>query len=157
MIEDMQLRGLSPNTQIAYVRSVRQLAEYWGKSPQEIKEEELRRCFLHLKNEKRVSSSTFSVMFYAIKFLYQYTLQRNQFASSCRAARFARLGSGPGCLAAATLPGQPHLSASFDGGSEMETLISCWMAHHRDGIASAPSHLLSIRCCPTDTKPQVPV
>jgi site-specific recombinase XerD len=64
MIEDMQLRGLSPNTQSAYVRSVRQLAEYWGKSPQEIKEEELRRYFLYLKNEKRVSSSTFSVMFY---------------------------------------------------------------------------------------------
>lgn len=77
MIEDMQLRGLSANTQIAYVRSVRQLAEYWGKSPKEIKEEELRRYFLYLKNEKRVSSSTFSVIFYAIKFFYRYTLQRN--------------------------------------------------------------------------------
>jgi site-specific recombinase XerD len=83
MIEDMQLRGLSPNTQIAYVRSVRQLAEYWSKSPQEIAspqendEEELRRYFLYLKNEKRVSSSTFSVMFYGIKFFYQYTLKRD--------------------------------------------------------------------------------
>jgi len=76
MIEDMQLRGLSANTQIAYVRSVRQLAEYWGKSPKEIKEEELRRYFLYLKNEKRVSSSTFSVIFYAIKFFYRYTLKR---------------------------------------------------------------------------------
>ena len=77
MIEDMQLRGLSPNTQIAYVRSVRQLAAYWGKSPQEISEEELRRYFLYLKNEKRVSTSTFSVMFYGIKFFYQYTLKRD--------------------------------------------------------------------------------
>ena len=42
MIEDMQLRDLSPNTQIAYVRSVRQLAEYYGKSPKDIGEEELR-------------------------------------------------------------------------------------------------------------------
>ena len=76
MIEDMQLRGLSPNTQIAYVRSVRQLAEYWRKSPEEIGEEELRHYFLYLKNEKHVSSSTFSVIFYAIKFFYQYTLRR---------------------------------------------------------------------------------
>lgn len=28
MIEDMQLRGLSPRTQEAYVRAVRQLAEH---------------------------------------------------------------------------------------------------------------------------------
>jgi site-specific recombinase XerD len=83
MIEDMQLRGLSPNTQTAYVRSVRQLAEYCRKSPQEIAspeendEEELRRYFLYLKNEKRVSSSTFSVIFCAIKFFHQHTLQRN--------------------------------------------------------------------------------
>jgi integrase/recombinase XerD len=77
MIEDMQLRGLSPNTQIAYVRSVRQLVEYWHKSPEEIGEEELRRYFLYLKNEKQVSSSTFNVVFYAIKFFYQYTLQRD--------------------------------------------------------------------------------
>ena len=28
MIEDLQLRGLSKNTQIAYVRVVRQLSEY---------------------------------------------------------------------------------------------------------------------------------
>ena len=33
MIEDMQLRGLSPGTQAAYVRAVRDLAVYYGKSP----------------------------------------------------------------------------------------------------------------------------
>jgi hypothetical protein len=142
---------------------VRQLAEYWSESPQEIaspqeiKEEELRRYFLYLKNEKRVSSSTFSVIFYAVKFFYQYTLQRNQLASSCRAAGFAWVGSGSGCLAAARLPDQPNYTASFDEGSEMGRLISCWMAHLRDGIASAPSQVLSIPRRLTDTKPQIPV
>ena len=33
MIEDMQLRGLAPNTQEAYVRAVRQLTAYWDKTP----------------------------------------------------------------------------------------------------------------------------
>ena len=77
MIEDMQLRDLSLNTQIAYVRSVRQLAEHYDKSPKDISEEELRRYFLHLKNEKQVSGKTFVVIFYAIKFFYRYTLKRD--------------------------------------------------------------------------------
>jgi len=76
MIEDMQLRGLSENTQIAYVRVARQLAEYYDRSPKDISEEELRRYFLYLKNERRVSSNTFGVAFYGIKFLFQYTLKR---------------------------------------------------------------------------------
>jgi len=46
MIEDMQLRGLSPRTQEAYVRAVRQLAEHYGKTPDELTEEELRQYFL---------------------------------------------------------------------------------------------------------------
>jgi hypothetical protein len=51
MIEDMQLRGLSPRTQRAYIRVVRELAEYYSKSPDQISEEELRAYFLYLKNE----------------------------------------------------------------------------------------------------------
>ena len=55
MIEDMQLRGLSERTQEAYLRAVRQLAEYYGRSPDQISEAELRRFFLYLRNEKRAS------------------------------------------------------------------------------------------------------
>ena len=61
MIEDMQLRGLSENTQEAYVRAVRQLAEYYNKSPEQISDEELRQYFLYLKNAKKVSRSTLCV------------------------------------------------------------------------------------------------
>jgi hypothetical protein len=42
MVEDMQLRGLSPKTQEGYLRAVRQLAEYCQKSPDKIDEEDLR-------------------------------------------------------------------------------------------------------------------
>ena len=41
MVEDMQLRGLSEETQEAYVRAVRQLAEHYGKSPHHISDEEI--------------------------------------------------------------------------------------------------------------------
>lgn len=76
MIEDMQLRGLAEKTQDAYLRAVRQLAEYYNKSPDQISEEELRQYFLHLTNIKRVSSSSFSIALCGIKFFYQHSLQR---------------------------------------------------------------------------------
>lgn len=75
MIEDMQLRGLSENTQAAYVLAVRQLAEHYSRSPDQIAEEELRQYFLYLRNVKHVSPSTFTVALCAIKFLYRYTLK----------------------------------------------------------------------------------
>jgi integrase/recombinase XerD len=76
MVEDMQLRGLSEETQEAYVRAVRQLAEHYGKSPQRISDEELRQYFLHLTNVKQLSSSTIKVALYGIKFLFQHTLRK---------------------------------------------------------------------------------
>ena len=42
MLEDMQPRGLSARTQGAYVLTVRQLAEHFHRSPDQITEEELR-------------------------------------------------------------------------------------------------------------------
>jgi site-specific recombinase XerD len=77
MIEDMQLRGMAPSTQGNYVRAVRQLAEYWGKSPDQITEKEIREYFLHLKNVKQVAPNTYTVVLCGIKFFYQYTLQRD--------------------------------------------------------------------------------
>ena len=76
MLEDLQLRGVSTNTQEAYLRSVRRLAEHYGKSPDRIGEEELRRYFLHLKNERGISASSFQVALSGIKFFYHFTLKR---------------------------------------------------------------------------------
>ncbi|MBU4446510.1 MAG: phage integrase N-terminal SAM-like domain-containing protein [Candidatus Marinimicrobia bacterium] len=45
----MQLHGYSQRTIDAYVRAVRQLAEHYHKSPDQITEEELRQYFLYLE------------------------------------------------------------------------------------------------------------
>jgi len=74
MIEDMQLRGFAEKTQDAYLRAVRQLAEYYKKSPDTITEEELRRYFLYLKNVKQASRSTCTIALCSIKFFFQHTL-----------------------------------------------------------------------------------
>ena len=77
MIEDLQLRGMSANTQEAYLHAVRQLAQHYDKSPDRISENELRQYFLYLKNELNVSTSTFKVALSGIKFFYQHTLKRD--------------------------------------------------------------------------------
>jgi integrase/recombinase XerD len=74
MIEDMRLRGLSPHTERAYVQAVRGLAEYYPKSPEQVSEEELRRYFLYLIEEKKLSRSSCTVALCGIQFFYEYTL-----------------------------------------------------------------------------------
>ncbi|MCP4996074.1 MAG: tyrosine-type recombinase/integrase [Gammaproteobacteria bacterium] len=92
MIQDMQLRGLSSKTQDGYVRAVKQLAVYYGKSPDQITSEELRHYFLYLKNEKQVSRSGFQVALCGIKFFYEKTLgQTWQLFELIRPAREKKL------------------------------------------------------------------
>ncbi|MGH9957568.1 MAG: site-specific integrase [Pyrinomonadaceae bacterium] len=76
MIECLQLRGLSERTQEAYVRAVRQPAEHYHKSPDQISEEELRQYFLFLKNVKHYSRNTMTIAICGIRFLYEQTLNR---------------------------------------------------------------------------------
>ena len=76
MIEDMQLRGFAPGTQHVYVQAVQCFAQHFGKSPDQITEEELRQYFLYLRNERRVARSTATVALCAIKFFYEHTVQR---------------------------------------------------------------------------------
>ncbi len=77
MIEDMQLRGFSPRTQESYTTAVRQLAEHYHTSPDRLSEEDLRRYFLYLANEKKVARATATIALCGIKFLYEHTLQRD--------------------------------------------------------------------------------
>jgi site-specific recombinase XerD len=76
-IEDMQLRGFAPTTQQVYVSAVRQLAAYYGRSPDKITNEQLRDYFLYLINEKQIAQGTYKVAISSIKFLYEQTLQRS--------------------------------------------------------------------------------
>ncbi len=48
MLDDMRLRKLSPKTQVAYVRSVRNFTRFLGQPPDAASAEDLRRYQLHL-------------------------------------------------------------------------------------------------------------
>jgi site-specific recombinase XerD len=76
LIEDMQLRGLSANTQRAYLQAIELLARHFNRSPALLTNQDLRLYFLYLCNERHVSRSTTTVTLCAIKFLFEQTLQR---------------------------------------------------------------------------------
>ena len=76
MKEDLQLAGYSLRTQKSYIDTVRVLANYYHRSPDQITEDEIRRFFLHMINEKKSSASSITVYLCGIKFFYETTLKR---------------------------------------------------------------------------------
>jgi integrase/recombinase XerD len=77
MLEDMDLRGFSVRTQVSYVRSVAALARYFGRSPAALSDEEIRRYFVYLKCERKLSRQTVTIALCGIKFLVETTLKRD--------------------------------------------------------------------------------
>jgi site-specific recombinase XerD len=76
MFEDMHLHGLSKNTQESYLMSVRVLARYYWRPPDQITETEIRKFFLYLMDEKKSSAATIASYYYGIKFFYEKTLAK---------------------------------------------------------------------------------
>jgi Phage integrase, N-terminal SAM-like domain len=58
MIEDMQVRNLSPHTQDSYVQQVSLFARHFTKSPEVLGPEEIRSYQLYLTNEKKLAPSS---------------------------------------------------------------------------------------------------
>ena len=77
MMNDMQLHGFAKRTHQAYVRTVRQLQQFYNLSPETISEEQLRDYFIHRKNVSHWSPSTMRIAYNGIKFFYTYTLKRD--------------------------------------------------------------------------------
>jgi site-specific recombinase XerD len=80
MLEDLQRRNYSPDTIRGYILAVRQFAEYFGRSPEQLGAEELRRYQLHLLHEKKLALGTVEIRISALRFLYKKTLKRRDLA-----------------------------------------------------------------------------
>ena len=61
MIEDMQIRNLTPNTQRVYVAHVVRFACHFRKSPDLLGPAEIRTYLLHLTRERRLAASSIIV------------------------------------------------------------------------------------------------
>jgi integrase/recombinase XerD len=76
MIEDMQIRNLSSHTRDSYLQQVSQFARYFGKSPLELRPDDIRTYQVHLTNEKKLAPSSVLIAVAAIRFLYRVTLKK---------------------------------------------------------------------------------
>ena len=79
MIEDMQVRNLSPHTIDCYVRQVTLFARYFNRSPELLGPGEIRAYQLHLVHERKLGWGSFN--------------QRSARSTSCTARRSARTGT----------------------------------------------------------------
>lgn len=73
MIDDMRMRNFSPDTQREYIRAVKRLAAYLGRSPATATAEDLRAFQLHL-TETGVRPPTINATVTALRFFFKVTL-----------------------------------------------------------------------------------
>jgi integrase len=82
MIAALQLSGKGERTQQAYVREVRLLAQFYGKSPHLLSEQELQHYFLHRKNVDRLAPASMRLCYSGIRFFSQHVLKRDWYTLS---------------------------------------------------------------------------
>jgi site-specific recombinase XerD len=76
MIEDMQIRNLTPNTQRVYVEQIVRFTAHFRKSPDRLGPAEIRAYLLHLATNRRLAASSIIVTVSALRFFYTVTLKR---------------------------------------------------------------------------------
>jgi integrase/recombinase XerD len=77
MSEDLRLHDYRERTQEAYLLVVRQLVEWLDRDPEAWDEENIRRYFLYLREEKKAAPSSIIVAIAGIRFFVQRTLGRD--------------------------------------------------------------------------------
>jgi integrase/recombinase XerD len=76
MLEELQRRNYSRSTYRGSILAVKQFADYFRKSPEDLGAEEVRRFQLYLLNEQRLKPGTVPMRMAALRFLYKKTLKR---------------------------------------------------------------------------------
>lgn len=74
MLKDFQIRRFSTSTQRQYIRAVRDLARYYGKSPELINCRQIQDWLLYLMNQRKLNWSTVNTICSGLKFFYSATL-----------------------------------------------------------------------------------
>ena len=86
MIEDMRMRKLMPRTREAYIRAVRKLAKFLGRSPDTATDEDLRRFQLHLIDQG-TSPITLNATIVGLNFFFSITLGREEVMAKMQSVR----------------------------------------------------------------------
>jgi integrase/recombinase XerD len=76
MLQDMGIRNLAVNTQLAYVQQISAFARHFDRSPEALGPEQVRAYQVHLIEERKLAAGSLSVVAAALRFLYKVTLHR---------------------------------------------------------------------------------
>ena len=79
MMEELRVRNLSEITSRLYIGAAERFAKYYGRSPDQLGPEQIRRFFLHLLDDNKATANTVQLYRSALKFLYVKTLRRPWF------------------------------------------------------------------------------
>jgi site-specific recombinase XerD len=77
MSEDLKLRDFRPRTQEGYLLSTRLFMDHVGKEPDALSDEDIRRYFLYLRDERKLSPSSITIALCALRFFFLHTLGRD--------------------------------------------------------------------------------
>jgi len=77
MLQDMEIRNLSRNTQLSYLQQVTSFAKYFHCSPEALGPEQVRSYQVHLTTERKLAPGSLSIIASALRFLYKVTLKRD--------------------------------------------------------------------------------
>jgi integrase/recombinase XerD len=80
VLDELQRRNYSPATARGYILAIKQFAEYFGKSPEQLGGAEIRRFELHLVRDRKLAPSTVEGRMSALCFLYKKVLKRRDIA-----------------------------------------------------------------------------
>jgi site-specific recombinase XerD len=89
MLDDMRMRKLAPKTQTGYIRAVKRLAGYLGRSPDSATVEDLRRFQLYLVDHG-TSPVTLNATISGLKFFFDVTLDRPEAMARMSTVRVPR-------------------------------------------------------------------
>lgn len=76
MMEDMQLHGYAERTRKSYAAGVASLAKHYRRPPDQLTEDDIRKFFLYLINDRKAARNTLKIYLCGIKFFYEKTLGR---------------------------------------------------------------------------------
>jgi len=130
MLEDMNMRRFVPDTQREYIRAVKKLASFLGRSPDSATPEELRAFQLHL-TETGAQPPSINATVTALRFFFKVTLDRPEttrylvFVYEPR--KLPRVLSPEEVFAAAG----GRTRAQAQGGAQR--CLRCWSARHGGG------------------------
>ena len=143
MIEDMQVRNLSINTQKSYILQVALFARHFDRSPEGLNPEDIRTYQVYLTNEKKLAPGSIMIATAALRFLYTVTLHKDW-----RVADALPIPKKPQTLPIVLSPEEVlHFLSCIANLKHKTILTTCYAAGLRisEAVSLKPTHIDSQR------------